>query len=182
MAQTYGGEEQLWSIDGILNGTEPYGDVTTSVSTTNGWRSDTLRYNSGITVFRAPNLIDTVNYMLGECPALEEVYLPKVVSAKSNFCAWSSNLRLVDFGSVTDISNNGTFYNCRKLNILIIRTDSVCTLPTNGNKMTSTPILTGTGVVYVPQALVESYKVTDGWATCYNNGTQFLPIEGSEYE
>jgi len=37
--------------------------------------------------------------------------------------------------------------------------------------------------IYVPQALVEDYKVANNWHTYYSYGTiTFMPIEGSEYE
>lgn len=94
-------------------------------------------------------------------------------------------LEFCDIGSTTGIASNA-FANCYALETLVLRkTASVCTLA-NVNAFTNTP-MSGynnlTGKVYVPSALIESYKTATNWATLYNAGTvEFLAIEGSEYE
>ena len=71
------------------------------------------------------------------------------------------SLSEVHLGSVTSIGKDA-FYLCSGLNKLVIRTPSVCTLT---NVMTNNKIVTGTGYIYVPADLVESYKVATNWAT-----------------
>lgn len=94
-------------------------------------------------------------------------------------------LEFCDIGSTTGIASNA-FANCYKLQTLVLRkTASVCTLA-NVSAFTNTP-MSGynslTGKVYVPSALIETYKTATNWKTLYDAGTvEFLAIEGSDYE
>lgn len=94
-------------------------------------------------------------------------------------------LEFCDIGSTTGIGSNA-FANCHALETLVLRkTASVCTLA-NVNAFNNTPMRgynDKTGKVYVPSALIESYKTATNWSTLYNAGTvEFVAIEGSEYE
>ena len=94
-------------------------------------------------------------------------------------------LEFCDIGSTTGISSN-VFANCYALETLVLRkTASVCTLA-NVSAFLNTPMRGydgKTGKVYVPSALISSYKTANNWKTLYNAGTvEFLAIEGSEYE
>lgn len=94
-------------------------------------------------------------------------------------------LEFCDIGSSAGITSNA-FANCYKLQTLVLRkTASVCAL-TNVSAFTNTPMRgynNLTGKVYVPSALIESYKTATNWSTLYNAGTvEFAAIEGSEYE
>lgn len=79
--------------------------------------------------------------------------------------AFDSSDRLVtaDFGAVTYIGS-GAFSNCYALTTLIIRTTAqVCYL--GGPLSSSCPIAKGSGYIYVPAALVDSYKSATNWST-----------------
>lgn len=57
------------------------------------------------------------------------------------------------------------FNGCSALTTLILRNpDSVVTL-TNTNALSGTPIASGTGYIYVPSVLVDSYKAATNWST-----------------
>jgi hypothetical protein len=57
------------------------------------------------------------------------------------------------------------FYFCGKLETLILRkSDAICTLSATG-AFTGTPIASGTGYIYVPLALVDTYKTATNWST-----------------
>ena len=56
------------------------------------------------------------------------------------------------------------FYNCVNLKTLIINNPNVFKM-TNVNMLNNTPIKSGTGYVYVPDNLVETYKSTTNWST-----------------
>ena len=67
---------------------------------------------------------------------------------------------------------------------MALRSETVCTL-SNVNAFNNTPFASGEtgGTVYVPQALIEDYKIATNWSTLYEAGTcNFVAIEGSEYE
>ena len=81
--------------------------------------------------------------------------------------------------------NNYFIDGCSKLETLILRKTSLVTLAgtTASHIPTSCPIRTGTGRIYVPAALVESYKTATNWTVIYEeNPDVFQPLEGSEYE
>ena len=60
------------------------------------------------------------------------------------------------------------FDSCTKLEALILENaDTVCQLR-NTNAFRSTLIASGTGYIYVPTALVDSYKATTNWSTYAN--------------
>lgn len=72
------------------------------------------------------------------------------------------SLAKVDLGAVGTI-NNYSFAECTALTALIIRTSSVCAL-TNTDAFTNGLIAQGTGYIYVPSALVASYKTATNWS------------------
>lgn len=78
----------------------------------------------------------------------------------------------VDLASCTNIAANG-FQQCSSFAHLILRSDSVCALA-NTSAFTSTLIAKGTGYVYVPAALIETYKTATNWSTF---AAQFRAIE-----
>ena len=91
-------------------------------------------------------------------------------------------LEKVDLSNVVSMGD-GNFYACSKLKVLIIRTTSqVCSLVTTASSSDmewsfyNTPIASGTGYIYVPDELVDQYKVATNWSTYAN---QIKPL--SEY-
>lgn len=84
-------------------------------------------------------------------------------------CAFQncSALTVLDFPAVTSIGNQ-TFSGCSTLATLVLRNASaVCTLA-GTNSFANTPIASGTGYIYVPAALVDSYKAATNWSTYAN--------------
>lgn len=67
----------------------------------------------------------------------------------------------------------GSFRYQGKLSAVILESDSLC-VAQNSNLFDSTPIEDGTGYIYVPQALIEQYKVATNWVTF---ASQFRAIE-----
>ena len=77
-----------------------------------------------------------------------------------------SALTTADFPAVTSIGNYA-FQSCSKLTTLILRSGTMATLG-NTNAFSNTPIKSGNGYIYVPAALVDSYKADSNWST-YSN-------------
>ena len=78
-----------------------------------------------------------------------------------------------DFPAVTSISSYA-MRSCGALTILILRSATMCTLSST-NAFSSTPIKSGgTGYIYVPRALVDSYKAATNWSTY---AAQFRALE-----
>ena len=78
----------------------------------------------------------------------------------------------VDLPVCTSIDEDA-FYACLALVTLILRSETMVTL-NNINAFASTPIESGTGYIYVPSALIDTYKADTNWSTYAN---QFRAIE-----
>ena len=68
------------------------------------------------------------------------------------------------------------FYGCSSLTTVVIRNTTKVALLNMGNAFSGTKIASGTGYIYVPDELVDSYKVATNWVTYAN---QIKPL--SEY-
>ena len=114
-----------------------------------------------------PKLIKLEQYLFMGDTALATVTFPKVASVASQAMESCSALTYVDLPICKSIDAKG-FNKCSSLETLILRkSDAICTLA-NVSAFTGTPIASGTGYIYVPKALLESYKVATNWST-YSN-------------
>ena len=78
--------------------------------------------------------------------------------------AWCGSLKMIDCW-FTEINSERVFWGCSGLDALILRnTEMVATLA-NANTFESSKISHGTGYIYVPRALVDSYKAATNWST-----------------
>ena len=97
------------------------------------------------------------------CEKLEQVNFPKLENVGTQ-CFWYSGLKKADFGSLSSIGNLAFW--ATPLETLIIRRETLCTL-TDTRALGNTPISSGSGYVYVPSALVNTYKAATNW-TAYS--------------
>ena len=112
-------------------------------------------------------------YAFSSCDSLTSVHFPAVTSIGADAFNYGKSLTSADFPAATSIDDEA-FYLCRKLTSLILRvTTQVCTL-SNTNAFINTPIKSGTGYIYVPAALIDSYKTATNWTTYAN---QFRALE-----
>ena len=102
-------------------------------------------------------------YGLAGCTKLTSVVLPAVTTTDGNSMVGCSALTKADFSNLQNIRYS-TFYSNKKLVTLIIRTQVVAKLE-NTSAFKDTPIVSGTGYVYVPSVLVNSYKSATNWST-----------------
>ena len=102
--------------------------------------------------------------------------LPLVTSI-SGFCFNHSSVQKIDTSSLTSIKNSA-FYNTKQLDTLILRNSSVCALE-NVNAFQDTKIAAGTGYIYVPDNLVDSYKTATNWVTFANQIKPISELEGT---
>ena len=147
----------------------PDGFVTAiqAIETGGGSGSDELvnslidRTISGAYVNNTVTII--ARYGLAGCTKLTSVVLPAVATTDGNSMIGCSALTKADFSNLQNIRYS-TFYSNKKLVTLIIRTQAVAKLE-NMSAFKDTPIASGTGYVYVPSALVNSYKSATNWST-----------------
>lgn len=134
----------------------------------------------------------TFNGASGHVMALRECHLPNLGTSIALNLNWGSttaanacqNMEVCDIGKAKSIAAN-TFNNCRALQTLIMRRTSVTTLA-NVSAFANTPIRgynSLTAKIYVPEALIDTYKAASNWTTINGYGfVEWLPIEGSEWE
>ena len=87
-----------------------------------------------------------------------------------------STIQTADFSAVTNI-NRTAFTDCTSLETLIIRTPSVCVISDISVALRGSKIASGTGYIYVPDNLVDSYKAATNWVALAN---QIKPISALE--
>lgn len=107
------------------------------------------------------------------CKALVSLCFPKVTTVSGSAFSYCTSLETIDFSGSITLINTSLFSNCTALATLILRNTTMLTL-SNVNAFTNTPIAGGTGYIYVPTALVETYKADSKWSTY---AAQFRALE-----
>lgn len=87
-----------------------------------------------------------------------------------------STIQTADFAAITNI-NRTAFTDCTSLETLIIRTPSICVISDISIALRGSKIAAGTGYIYVPDNLVDSYKAATNWVALAN---QIKPISALE--
>ena len=121
--------------------------------------------NTNFTAMHFPALTTiTGGWNFQGCKKLETVTMPLVTSLPESCfrMATSTMLTKIDLPSVTSLAD-GVFTNQNKLETLILRSTTMCTLAENQNVLSGTPIIKGTGYIYVPSALIDTYKTNSLW-------------------
>lgn len=118
------------------------------------------------------------------CRALTTVNFPAVTSIESEAFEGCNLLPAVDLPATTSIGSEA-FFDCYRLTALILRSETMCTL-SNTNAFTNCHHFNGKqhsthnpeglkdGYIYVPRALVDSYKAATNWSTY---ASQFRALE-----
>lgn len=133
-----------------------------------------------------PNLTHINDNAFRNCSKLAITSIPSGVKTISMAAFYRcSGLTILDLPHSVYNIGGSAFQNCTALKTIVLRkSDGVCYL---GNKsaFNGTPFASGGtgGTVYVPGALIETYRAETNWSTLYAAGTcNFVAIEGSEYE
>ena len=127
---------------------------------------------ANLTAVNFPVATNIYNSAFESCNSLTTVKFPAVTSIGNQAFYYCLKLTTADFPAVTSIGKS-SFNACSALTTLILRSETMCTKP-GTSAFESTPIKSGTGYIYVPRALVDSYKAASGWSTYAN---QFRALE-----
>lgn len=103
------------------------------------------------------------SYAFYNCTALNKAVFGAVSSVADRAFEGCTALTTADFHAATSIGTYA-FDGCIALTALILRSETMATL-SRTNAFTSTPIASGSGYIYVPAALVDSYKTATNWST-----------------
>jgi len=110
-----------------------------------------------------PNVTTIGSSALNRCEKLESIYFPKAERLRDYAMSRCKAVVTADFPKMSQIDEYGMQI-CSGLTVLILRSETICTL-SNVNAFASTPIASGTGYIYVPSTLVDSYKAATNWST-----------------
>ena len=115
-----------------------------------------------------------------DCTKLTKVNFPNITQVPGSCFFECTALERLDFPQVTLILP-GAFRECTSLTALVLRSPTVAEVQgiNYSNPFESTPIQSGTGYIYVPDELVDSYKAANGWSKYANQikGISELPTE-----
>ena len=126
-----------------------------------------------LTAVNFPVITSIPTYAFCRCSSLTTADFPAVTNIGDYAFQNCSELTTVDFPVATSIGYS-VFHTCSKLTTLIIRNiENVATL-SNTNAFINTPIASGTGYIYVPRDLVDTYKSATNWST---HAAQFRVLE-----
>lgn len=97
------------------------------------------------------------------CSVLTSIDLPEVSWLASSVFSGCSNLSYINIPKIGSVKA-GLFKDCTSLTTVLLGSLSSSVIPLyNSNVFTGTPIALGSGSIYVPASLVESYKTATNW-------------------
>lgn len=103
---------------------------------------------------------------------MKSVVMPLLQSVNTCSFYFCNALQYAEFTAVTKINSNA-FYSCSKLLALVLNNET-CVSLANTNALTGSAIANKFGYIYVPRALVDTYKTATNWTTY---ASQFRAIE-----
>lgn len=109
-----------------------------------------------------PNVIDVsaASFYNDEC--LKNIIIPKVEKVRGSAFSGCLALEYIDLANCSEINYNA-FTNCSSLRCVILRkTDKIC-YASGLDVFSGTKIVLGTGYIYVPRTLIDSYKTATNW-------------------
>ena len=115
--------------------------------------------------------IETMSSAFANCESLTTVNLPECTSIGISAFVYCSNLTTVNLPKCTYI-DSWAFWYCTNLTTIILSNNQVVTLEYI-SAFENSSIAHGTGYIYVPDNLVDSYKTATNWS---NYANQFKPI------
>lgn len=129
-----------------------------------------------------PNLttIEFGTRVFGNCHELEEIVVPNLTSitTTTSMCSYCKKLARLYFPKLSGTTINAkTFEGCYNLKKLVFGGNELNQLD-NVNAFTNTPIAKGTGYVYVPDTLVDTYKTATNWVTYADQIKPMSELEG----
>ena len=124
-----------------------------------------FEYCSNLTTVNLPKCTKFTGAAFGSCSNLQNVNIPVVREIGQKCFNYCSRLASLEFKSNVTAINAQAFYNCKALTKLVFSGSTSVPALGNANAFTNTPIASGTGYIYVPDSLVEDWKVADRWST-----------------
>ena len=131
--------------------------------------------NKTITEFSSDNINTVEVYAFYYCLSLHTVNCPNIWVVYARGFGNCTALKRINLPTVRQISSNA-FADSKLETLILGATEYTCSLQ-NTNAFSGTPIGNGTGYIYVPDALVDTYKTATNWSTY---AAQIKPISELE--
>ncbi len=131
--------------------------------------------NSGVSIEYFPTSLKSIgSYAFNEAFFMNTKRIPSgVTSLKGHTFYGCTMIGIIYLEAIATI-NSYDFGSCINLRgLVLMTTEGVCQL-VNSNGIQGTPIASGTGYIYVPSALVDSYKTATNWSVY---ASQFRALE-----
>ena len=116
-----------------------------------------------LTTLNADKLTTIPDYGSFSETGIVELLLPSVTRVGNSSIQKMTALKKVDLPVCTYLGYS-VFNNSTALEALILRSNTLCTIG-NTSSFDNTPVASGTGHIYVPAALVDSYKADGVWSS-----------------
>ena len=117
---------------------------------------------SALTTVNLPLVEEMGTYAFYSNRALESIHIPLVRELGKSTFYGCTKLGSIDLSAATSIDTKA-FYNCSVLETVILRSETMCEM-LDTNVFDNTPISDGTGYIYVPSAIVETYRSGTNWS------------------
>lgn len=178
-------QDKTITENGVYQADEGYtglGTVTVEVASTGGGDIDAFIDRS---ITEVTSNVERIGaYAFYNCEALETINFPLVTTINTYAFFGCYALTIINTSKIKKIASNA-FANCYSLKTVVLRENQLATLD-NQNAFNKAYHFTGTvdatynpnglkdGYIYVPRALVESYKTATNWS---NYASQFRALE-----
>lgn len=123
-----------------------------------------FRYRSSVENFNLPEVEIIGDYCFRGCSGVKEMVFPKLTTIGDNAFRGCIQLEKLDILGGNQIEA-GALRECSNLQAFIIRSTNNITQLTSSGIFSSSSILSGTGYIYVPAALLEEYKAATNWVS-----------------
>jgi hypothetical protein len=138
--------------------------------------SSTFYNCNNLTQVNLPKLATAGSVCFAYCRSLQSLYLPSLVNLDTESGSWGqyfaycTSLEKIYLPKYTGAFGAGAFNGNTKLTTVILGASVVCELTQSATSVfNNTPIQKGTGgYVYVPKAVIESYKNDTNWSSIAN--------------
>ena len=134
-------------------------------------------FESGLVTIESSHITSLGDACFQSTRNLVSISLPLVTTIPSS-CLRSCVIQSVDLGAATSIARTA-FTDSASLETLIIRTETLCTIADASVTLRGSKIAAGTGYIYVPDNLVDSYKAATNWVAFANQIKPISELEAS---
>ena len=145
-----------------------------SFANTSSNNSSMFRNCTSLINVNLPLVQECGNSLFYGCTSLKTITLPCATKVYYGTFSGCTSLQVIDLPSCTSIGGSFVFSDCSALKALILRSTAMCAQSNPTNLFDNSGIAKGTGYIYVPAALVDSYKADTNWS---NYASQFRPLE-----